>query len=389
MSIVSDVLGNGIFVVFLALVVGMAVGRVTVRGVSFGVAGPLFAGLVLGHLGLTVPPSYSGLALALFVACVGLIAAEDISGVIRTYGPYFVVLAAVMTASGFAVTALSATVLFPETNTPLLMGAFTGALTSSPGLASALDGLSGSAQASYQIGHSIGYVVGAVLIVLFQQLYPRFAGLEMDAERRRYEADVDGAESGSDDSPIERVSFSLVGFGLVLAVGVVLGSIPLPLGPLGAPTLGTTGGVIIAALVLGYYGELGPVTLRMDRTILSELRSLTLGLFLATVGIEAGSGLVQTVAEYGVQIVLASALTSLTAILVGLAVTRRLWGQDWITAAGGICGGHTDTKGLAAAIDATDADEVGAAYGNTYPFALLFMVLYAKVLVLLVPATVG
>lgn len=59
--------------------------------------------------------------------------------------------------------------------------------------------------------------------------------------------------------------------------------------------------------------------------------------------------------------------------------------MDWIHAAGGIVGGHTDTKGLAAAIDATGADEIAAGYGNTYPFALLAMVIYAKLLVAAVP----
>lgn len=383
MAIVSTVLQSGVFVLFLTLVIGMALGRLTVSGISIGVGGPLFAGLVLGHFGLSVPPAYSGLTLALFVACVGLIAAEDISGVIKTYGPYFVVLAAIMPGVGLVVVYLSATTVFPGSNTPLLLGAFTGALTSSPGLAAALDSLPSDAQSSFQIGHSVGYVLGTVLIVLFQQLYPRIAGLDMEAERDRYADEVGGGDST--DSGPDRVSFSLIGFGLALVVGVVIGSIPLPLGPLGTPSLGTTGGVIIAALVFGYVGELGPVSFRMDQTILSELRSFTLGMFLATVGLNAGSGFVETVSTYGPQIVLTAAVTSLGAILVGLLITRWIWHQDWITAAGGICGGHTDTKGLAAAIDATDADQVGAGYGNAYPFALLFMVLYAKVLVLVVP----
>lgn len=45
----------------------------------------------------------------------------------------------------------------------------------------------------------------------------------------------------------------------------------------------------------------------------------------------------------------------------------------------------TQTRRLAAAIDATGADEVAAGYGNTYPFALLAMVIYAKILVAVIP----
>lgn len=386
-AVIESIASNGIFVLSLAVVAGMAFGRLRYRGIAFGVAGPLFAGLILGHVGLSVPEPYFGLTLALFVASVGLIAAEDISGVIKTYGPFFIVLAAVMTAVGLVFTYVSATILFADAETALIMGSFTGALTSSPGLASAIEALPAAAREPYQIGHSIGYVVGVVLIVVFNQLYPQLAGLDMDAEKRTYEADVGG--NADERADVSRVTFSLVGFGLVLAIGVVIGSIPIPMGPLGAPTLGTTGGVIIAALALGYRGTIGPITMRMDRDVLSELRTLTLGLFLAVVGVDAGAGFVTTVSDYGVQIVAAAAVNSLAAIVVGLVITRGLWNQDWITAAGGICGGHTDTKGLAAAIDATDADEVGAAYGNAYPFALLFMVFYAKVLALIVPVAVG
>lgn len=177
----------------------------------------------------------------------------------------------------------------------------------------------------------------------------------------------------------------MLGYALVVTAGAVVGSIPIPMGSFGTPSLGTTGGVRVAALGLGYLGRVGPVTTRMDTGVLSEIRAFTLAMVLAAVGIDAGAGFVETVSEYGVRIVAASALNSLLAIAVWLALTRFVWKMDWISATGGITGGHTDTKGLAAAIDATGADEVGAGYGATYPFALLFVVVYAKVLVTFVP----
>ena len=42
--------------------------------------------------------------------------------------------------------------------------------------------------------------------------------------------------------------------------------------------------------------------------------------------------------------------------------------------------GMTSTPGLGAAIDATGSDEVAAGYGATYPFALLFMVIWTVIL---------
>lgn len=43
----------------------------------------------------------------------------------------------------------------------------------------------------------------------------------------------------------------------------------------------------------------------------------------------------------------------------------------------------TSTPGLGAAITTTETEEVGAAYAATYPFALLGMVVFSKLLVLL------
>lgn len=277
-----------------------------------------------------------------------------------------------------------ATFVFADASTGLITGSFSGALTSSPGLGSAVEALPEAAAQQYQIGHSIGYVVGVLVIVMFQQLYPVVTDMDIDDEKRRFFEKV--SEIADDGNrAIEVVTFSVLGFALVLVVGSVLGSIPIPLGPIGVITLGTTGGVLIAALVLGYLGTIGPVSMRMERTILSEIRAFTLAMFLAVTGIDAGAGLIETIAEYGFQIVVTAGLNSILAIVGWLVVARFVWEMDWLHAAGGIVGGHTDTKGLAAAIDATGADEIAAGYGNTYPFALLAMVIYAKLLVAAVP----
>ncbi|MGM0389990.1 MAG: hypothetical protein ACQEP0_16100 [Natrinema limicola] len=385
MTFISALVGSGIFVMFLAVLIGMGFGRINFgRGIKFGVAGPLFAGLVLGHFGFTVPGSYSGLTLALFVAAVGLIAAHEIEGTVKTYGLNFLVISVFMPTIAVVFTYVWAVFVFPDASTGLIMGSFSGALTSSPGLGSAVEALPEAAAQQYQIGHSVGYVIGVLIIVMFQQLYPLASGMDIASEKRQFTERV-SAIGESDGVGIEEVSFSVLGFGLVLVLGAVLGSIPIPLGPIGAITLGTTGGVLISALVLGYVGKIGPIETRMETGILSEIRALTLAMFLAVTGIDAGAGLVETIMEYGVQIVVASGLNSVLAIIGGLILTRTIWNMNWIHAAGGIVGGHTDTKGLAAAIDATDSDEVAAGYGNTYPFALLAMVIYAKLLVAVVP----
>lgn len=299
-------------------------------------------------------------------------------------GSIIIVLAVGMPTIGVALTYVWTQFVFTGVSMPLIMGSFSGGLTSSPALGAAVEALPEAAQAEYQIGHSVGYVVGVLIIVMFEQLYPVVGDLDIDAEKQRFADKVRG-QADADGRTVEEVTFSVLGFALALVAGAILGTITIPMGPLGEASLGTTGGVLIAAFAFGYMGNVGPISTRMDSTILSEIRAFTLAMFLAVTGINAGGGFVATVSQYGLQVVAASAFNSIFAIIGGLVLTRFIWNMDWIHAAGGITGGHTDTKGLAAAIDATQSDEVAAGYGNTYPFALLAMVIYAKLLVAIIP----
>ncbi|MHB8629479.1 MAG: aspartate-alanine antiporter-like transporter [Aggregatilineales bacterium] len=63
---------NPVFTLFLLLLIGNAIGLITVRGISLGSAGIMLTALVFGHLGLTLPKELTDLGLILFVYSVGL-----------------------------------------------------------------------------------------------------------------------------------------------------------------------------------------------------------------------------------------------------------------------------------------------------------------------------
>ena len=65
------------------------------------------------------------------------------------------------------------------------VGMMAGALTSTPGLAAALDA-TGSEAAS--VGYGIAYPFGVVGVVLFVQLIPKLLKTDMAAERAKFEA---------------------------------------------------------------------------------------------------------------------------------------------------------------------------------------------------------
>lgn len=372
---------NSPFVVFLAVFSGVLLGQVRVGRFSLGLSGTLFTGLALGAMGFTVDHAYFTLSLVLFIAAVGLLAAEDLGGVLRTFGSRFVVIAVVMTAVAAGFTNFCV-VLFDGTDPWLIRGAFAGAVTSSPGLAAALEVAPASARDAISAGYSVSYPIGLVSIILFAQFAPTVTELDVDAARRRFLGRI-GGSTGTPDTPSSTV-FSLAGFSLSVVLGSLLGIVPVPLGPLGSVTLDTTGGTLVAALGIGYLRKVGPIETRMSRVVLVQIRDVAIGIFLAVVGVESTARFVDAAATQGGPLVVSAILIGTGSMVVGFVLAMVLWELDWIAAIGAITGGMTSTPGLGAAIESTGCEEVGACYGATYPFALFAKVVFGKLLILLV-----
>ena len=62
----DTVLSNPAFVLFCILFSGLALGNISIKGISFGGAGVLFVALVAGHYQLRIPAGVSELGTALF-----------------------------------------------------------------------------------------------------------------------------------------------------------------------------------------------------------------------------------------------------------------------------------------------------------------------------------
>lgn len=393
----DSLIGNSLLMLSVAVLLGILIGRIEIKGFRLGISGALFTGLgisILGGvnvLGATIPQvkvshSYFILSLALFVAAVGLMAAKDIGGVIKAHGFKFIVAGFMMTLVAAILTIVGAKALssLGAVDSRLIEGVFSGALTSSPGLGAHIEGVSQTTREKITIGHSIGYPFGVVMVIIFQELWPKIRNIDLEKEKEKFKSHIDAVTS-DDKAEVAKdtVTFSVGGFILAVVLGGILGEIPIPLGPLGTVTLGITGGVLPAALIVGYVGKVGPFKTRMSHEVLSSIRSLTLAIFLAVVGIEAGEGFISALMSAGLVLVLITFIVGLGAIAAGMLILRGLWDLDWIVVSGAITGGMTSTPGLGAAIEATGTEDVGAGYGSTYPFALIGMVIFAKIMTIL------
>ncbi len=458
-DVVSLIL-NPFVLMFITITLGLLFGKIKFGKFSFGTSGALFVGLAVGWAvygfaqkiylagdesaagwkaavqimsgngGKVVNTYFFSAALIVFVAAVGLLAAKDLGIVLKKYGAKFVVLGLLITFVGAGAT-YACTAFCKDTNQYAVTGVYTGAMTSSPGLASALEtaeiqatdladryeqasdldrqslirvltlnekysGLTAEntasltqemkldfvnqATAQVGIGSAVGYPFGVIIVILAVNFLNVIFKFDVEEEKKKHRLEMEAARNIQGVREIPTTEFSIISFALVCFVGYLIGSIKIYMGPLGYVSLESTGGVLIGALLLGYIGKIGPISFRMDTKVLGIIRELGLAFFLAIVGLNYGYGAVAALTGSGITLALVSLFVGAVSIMVGFLVGRYLFKLNWIMLSGAICGGMTSTPGLGAATDAVGSDEPGAGYGATYPFALFGMVIFTIIL---------
>jgi len=168
-----------LFVVFSIIGLGMALGRVSVRGISLGSSGVLFVALVAGHFGAIPFGGLGTVGLVLFVYAVGIGAGGRFFAALKREGSVLAQLALIVTVTGAVLAwGMSAWLEIPA---DLTVGIFAGALTSTPALAAATETLK-EAGDLVSIGYGIAYPFGVIGVVLFVQLLPRLLKVDLEAE---------------------------------------------------------------------------------------------------------------------------------------------------------------------------------------------------------------
>ncbi len=384
---ITNIITNPLVLLFFSIVLGQFLGKLEYKSFKLGSSGGLFVGIVLSYMvtelinqngtivlnNPLIPRELFLLSLIGFIASVGLIAAKKIKETIKKNGLKFMFLGFVVTLTG-ALSTLLFTRVFATANSSII-GTYVGALTSSPGLATALEmakTAGNNSEALVGLGYSISYIPGVVIVILLVQfLGKRYlkAGLSTNHD----------SETTVVDS--SRYSFDLAAFGLVCLIGILLGKVKINLGSfIGDFSLGSTGGVLIAALALGELKKVGSLNFNMDTKSLSVIRDMSLNLFLTTVGLNYGHNAISLLRTTGMQLLLLGLVTGILSIMLGYLAGKYLLKLETADLIGGICGGMTSTPGLAASIETLRSDQVVVGYGATYPFALFFMILFTNIL---------
>ncbi|SNB48019.1 aspartate:alanine exchanger family transporter [Geobacter sp. DSM 9736] len=173
-------------------------------------------------------------------------------------------------------------------------------------------------------------------------------------------------------------------FSLGLALGLLLGSIPIPL-PGGITfKLGFAGGPLVMALFLGTLGRTGKMVWNLPYSANLTLRQIGLVLFLAGIGTRAGYSFVSTMVQGGGLVVFATGavITCFTAFLA-LWVGYRLLNIPMNIMVGILAGLQTQTAVVGYALEQTKNDYPNIGFASVYPIATITKILYVQMLLLL------
>lgn len=177
---------------------------------------------------------------------------------------------------------------------------------------------------------------------------------------------------------------NLVSIFLGIFLGILLGSIPFTFPGIPQPVkLGLAGGPLIISILISRFGpQYGLVTYTTMSANLM-LREVGISLFLASVGLGAGEGFVETIIDGGgyAWVGYGFMITVIPLIIIGI-IARLVYKVNYFTLMGLIAGSMTDPPALAYSNGMVSNDAPSVSYATVYPLTMFLRVLTAQLLIL-------
>lgn len=194
----------------IVIAVGVALGKVRIGGVSFGIACVLFAGIAASHFGFTVNGEVQHFVkefgLILFVYTIGLQVGPGFFASFQREGIKFNALAVLVV--GLCMLTVIALHYLTGIDMPTMVGIMSGAVTNTPGLGAAqatLSDLSPTASDSVlSTGYAVAYPFGVLGIILVMLGMKAFLRINIETEKRLHSFKHRG-----EHSTIVRIAFQL------------------------------------------------------------------------------------------------------------------------------------------------------------------------------------
>lgn len=187
-------------------------------------------------------------------------------------------------------------------------------------------------------------------------------------------------ELGYADRPVETTDIAFLGAGIV--AGGLVGALSYKVG--GIPiSLSTSGGALLAGLVLGWLRTIRPVFGRIPGPALWLMNTLGLNVFIAVVGITAGPGFVAGLKEVGISLflwgIVATSIPMILAVYIGYYIFKFHPAILF-----GVCAGaRTTTAALGMVQEVAKSKIPALGYGMPYAVGNTVLTIFGLVIVLL------
>lgn len=382
--------GPTILYLSVSIFVGLLLGRIKIANISLGITWVLFVGIALSACGISLNHDMLHIikefGLILFVVAVGLQVGPGFFRSFKKGGLAMNLMALVNVALGVVITVIIAKVAHQELSD--MAGVYTGAITNTPGLSAAQQtvsdmGIEGGAE-RLAAGYAVTYPLAVVGMILTCILLRPLCRIDLKKEPSIEDNLEPKAEKKATPTSL-RHKVNLIPIFVIIAAGIIVGSIPIPVGMKAPIKLGLAGGPLVMSIFGSWLGvKKGWFTTEFtDSHGVWMLREVGIALFLAGVGLGAGGQFVNTVQEHYMWVVYGIIITMVPPILVGL-FGRLVLKMNYYTLMGFIGGSHTDPPTLAFAnnIAPEGCKLPNMGYATVYPLTMFLRIFTAQLLVL-------
>jgi putative transport protein len=201
--------------------------------------------------------------------------------------------------------------------------------------------------------------------------------LTVVGSRRHVETAI--KEIGYPDRPVEMTDVAFLGAGIV--VGGLIGALSYQIG--GIPiSLSTSGGALLAGLVLGWLRTTRPVFGRIPGPALWLLNTLGLNVFIAVVGITAGPDFVAGLKQAGASRFLWGIVATSVPLILAIFIGRYVFKFHPAILFGACAGARTTTAALGMVQEVAKSKIPALGYGIPYAIGNTVLTMYGMVVVL-------
>ena len=198
-----------------------------------------------------------------------------------------------------------------------------------------------------------------------------------------------GKVVGNSSATMNHVAMMPIFIGLFL--GMLLGSIPIPLPGVPAPMkLGVIGGTLVVAILLARFGDtitFNRIHWRLPSAALSAFKEIGITLFLTIVGINAGANGFWEELTHGLGLhwmAWATLISIIPLLIVGF-VGYKVFKVNYLVLSGVLAGACTDPPALAYANNMyKDAEASSIGYATVYPFVMFLRILSPQIMLIIV-----